>query len=279
MDEQPYVTLANPISAERTSMRHSLLASVLEVMAGNARQRERIWLFEIGQVFLMGEQVLPDEIRRLVIAITGPRQPEAWQGADTSPADFFDLKGMLEALLDGLHVAEASFEPAEHPSYYPGRVARLRVNGESIGILGQLHPLVQQAFDLPPLDVPGGGEQPVLAADLDFEALSRHIPAGHRVTPVPRFPAVRQDIAIIVDEDTPADRVQAAILAAGGGLLASVRLFDVYRGEQIGGGKKSLAYALTFQAEDRTLTDQEAARVQNRIVKRLEQELGARQRA
>lgn len=280
LDEQPYVTLANPISAERTSMRHSLLASVLEVMAGNARHRERICLFEIGQVFLMrAGELLPDETRRLVMAITGPRQPEAWQGADTWHADFYDLKGMLEALLDGLHVGGASFEPAEHPSFYPGRVARLRVNGDSIGILGQLHPLVQQAFDLPPIGALEGEEQPVLAADLDFEALSRHIPAGHRVTSVPRFPAVRQDIAVIVDEDTPAGQVQAAILAAGGGLLAGVRLFDVYRGEQIGAGKKSLAYALTFQAEDRTLTDQEAAKVQSRIVKRLEQELGARLRA
>jgi phenylalanyl-tRNA synthetase beta chain len=280
LDEQPYVTLANPISAERTSMRHSLLASVLEVMAGNARHRACIWLFEIGQVFLMKEgELLPDETRRLVMAITGPRHPEAWQGADSSHVDFYDLKGVLEALLDGLHVGGASFEPAEHPSFYPGRVAHLRVNGDSIGILGQLHPLVQQAFDLPPLDVPGGGEQPVLAADLDFEALSRHIPAVHRVTSMPRFPAVRQDIAVIVDEDIPASQVQAAILAAGGGLLAGVRLFDVYHGEQIGAGKKSLAYALTFQAEDRTLTDQEAARIQSRILKRLEQELGARLRA
>jgi len=134
---------------------------------------------------------------------------------------------MLEALLDGLHVGGASLSRPSIPVFYPGRVARLRVNGESIGVLGQLHPLVQQVFDLPPLDAPGGGEQPVLAADLDFEALSRHIPASHRVSPVPRFPAVRQDLAVIVDEDTPADRVQAAILAAGGGLLAGVRLFDV----------------------------------------------------
>jgi len=89
LDQQPYVTLANPISAERTSMRHSLLASVLEVMAGNVRQRERTWLFEIGQVYLMREgELLPDEIRRLVIAISGPRHPEAWQAADTRTPTF-----------------------------------------------------------------------------------------------------------------------------------------------------------------------------------------------
>ncbi len=272
-DDRPYVTLTNPISPERTSMRHSLLASVLEVMASNARQRDRIWLFEIGQVFLGSEEgPLPDEVRYLVIAMTGPREPESWQDADTSPVDFYDLKGMVESLLNGLHVSGVAFEPMEHPSYHPGRVARLRVNGEHVGMLGQLHPMVQEAFDLP-------GEAPVLAAEIDFEALSRRIPASHRISPVPRFPAVRQDIALVVDQNVPAGQVQAAILAAGGPLLADVRLFDVYQGEQIGAGKKSLAYALTFQAEDRTLTDQEVAKVQAKIVSRLEKELGAKLRA
>jgi phenylalanyl-tRNA synthetase beta chain len=272
-DERPYVALANPTSAERTSMRHSLVSSVLEVVAANAHHRDCIQLFEIGPVFLprKGEQ-LPEEPRRLVIAISGPRDPQTWQASDTSPVDFYDLKGIVEALLDGLRVSEIAFEPAEHPTYYPGRAARLRVNGEEIGVLSQLHPLVQEAFDLPE-------DRPVLVAELDFEALSRHIPDSHRVRPVPRFPAVRQDIALVVDDSTPAQQVQATILAAGGRLLAGVQLFDVYRGEQIGAGKKSLAYALTFQAEDRTLTDQEVAKVQSRIVKKLEQELDAILRA
>ena len=271
-DDRPYVTLANPIGPERTSMRHSLLASVLDVMAGNARHRDRIWLFEIGQIFLGGEEgPLPDEVRYLVIAITGPRESESWKEADTSPVDFFDLKGIVESLCAGLHVSGVAFEPTEHPSCHPGRLARLRVNGEHVGVLGQLHPLVQAAFDLP-------DKSPVLAAEIDFDALSRHIPASHRTSPVPRFPTVRQDVALVVDESIPASQVQAAILAAGGKLLADVRLFDVYQGEQIGAGKKSLAYTLTFQAEDRTLTDQEVAKVQSKIVSRLEKELGARLR-
>jgi phenylalanyl-tRNA synthetase beta chain len=241
-------------------------------MASNARHRERIWLFEIGQVFLVGEEgPLPDEVRYLVIAITGPREPESWKGADTSPVDFYDLKGVVESLLDGLHVSGGTFKPMEHPVYHPGRVTRLSVNAEHVGLLGQLHPLVQEAFDLPE-------DNPAFVAEIDFEALSRHIPDGHRVRPVPRFPAVWQDIAVVVDESVPAERVQAAILAAGGHLLADARLFDVYRGEQIGAGKKSLAYNLTFQAEDRTLTDKEVAKIQSRIVRRLEKELGARLR-
>jgi phenylalanyl-tRNA synthetase beta chain len=268
-EEQRYVTLANPISAERTSMRHSLAASVLDVIASNARHRDRIWVFEIGPVFLpREEELLPDEVQRLAIAITGPRELETWQGADTTPADFFDLKGIVETLLDGLHLPQADFEPTQHPTYYPGRVASLRIEGEPVGVLGQLHPAVQEAFDLP-------GDRPVLLAEVDFEALTRHVPDRHKVTSVPRFPAIRQDIAVIVAESTPAKDVEAAIRASGGRLLADVRLFDVYRGEQIGAGNKSLAYALTFQAEDRTLTDQEVAKVQERIVKKLEKELKA----
>jgi phenylalanyl-tRNA synthetase beta chain len=271
-DDRPYVTLANPTSPERTSMRHSLTASVLEVVASNARHRDRIWPFEIGPVFLPGDKwPLPDEVRHMVIAITGPREREGWKEADISPVDFYDLKGILESLLDGLHVSGVNFEPTEHPSYHPGRVARLRVNDDPVGVLGQLHPLVQAAFDL-------SEDNPVFVAEIDFEALSHHIPDSHLVRPVPRFPAIRQDIAVVVDESTPANQVQATIMAAGGHLLADARLFDVYRGEQIGAGKKSLAYTLTFQAEDRTLTDQEAAKAQSRIVKRLEKELGARLR-
>jgi len=283
--DESYVTLSNPSSVDRTSMRHSMVASALEVMASNARHRDRIWLFEIGQVFLiegaLGQAqgtVLPDEVRHLVIAMTGPREPEGWKGADTSNIDFYDLKGIVQDLLDGLHVGQVDFEATEHPSYYPGRVARLLVNGDLVGVLGQLHPLVQGAFDLPPVD-PRGEEKPVLVAEIDFEALSRTIPDAHLVSPVPRFPAIRQDIAVIVDEGVPASQVQATIRAAGGRLLTDARLFDVYRGGQIGAGKKSLAYALTFQAPDRTLTDKEAAKVQSRIVKRLEKELGAKLRA
>jgi phenylalanyl-tRNA synthetase beta chain len=271
--ESPYVTLANPTSTERTSMRHSLVASILEVVANNARHRERIGVFEIGPVFLpRPDELLPQEPRHLAIVISGPREPETWQATDTSPVDFYDLKGILETLIEGLHVPKVEFEPTQDPSYYPGRVASLRVDGETIGVLGQLHPLVQEAFDLPE-------DRPVLVAHIDFEAMSQHISNIHRVSPVPRFPAVRQDIAVIVDESMPAKQVETTILASGGRLLSGARLFDVYRGEQIGAAKKSLAYTLTFQAEDRTLTDREVAKVQDRIVSKLEKELGARLRA
>jgi phenylalanyl-tRNA synthetase beta chain len=272
-DERPYVTMANPISPERTAMRHSLLTGMLDVVAQNLRQRERVALFEIGPVFLPSQSgsVLPDEVGGLCIALVGPREPLSWHGADTRPLDFFDLKGIVETLLEGLHLDEATFEPAENPTYCPGRIARIAVKGRPAGVMGQLHPAVQESFD-----VPSG--LPVLAAEVDLTSLEAVAADRFAVRPVPRFPVIRQDIALVVDESMPAERVQAAIAEAGGQLLAEVRLFDVYRGQQIGAGKKSLAYTLTFSAEDRTLTDQQVARVQARIVRSLEAGVGARLR-
>jgi phenylalanyl-tRNA synthetase beta chain len=249
-------------------MRHSVLAGVLESLAANSRLRERLALFEIGPVYLASEEgSLPDEPRRLAIALTGPRAPLAWQGADRAPMDFFDLKGIVEALLTGLHVENAAYEPGEHPTFLPRRTARLLIDGQQAGWLGELHPQVREQFDLP--------AQTVLAAELDLELILAKVDERHPVKPVPEFPAVIEDIAVIVDEAVPGARVQSAIEAAGGALLDGVTLFDVYRGEQIGAGRKSLAYRLTYQAFDRTLTDSDAAKVRAKIVKRLQDELGA----
>jgi len=137
--------------------------------------------------------------------------------------------------------------------------------------MGELHPVVREAFDLP--------AQPVCALEFDLEVLLAHMGVTRTLQPLPRFPAVVQDIALVVDEDLPAQKVQEAIVKAGGKLLRRVELFDLYRGEPIPPGKKSLAYSLTYQAEDRTLTDEEVAKVQQRIVRRLARELGAELRA
>lgn len=272
-DDRPYVTLANPISVDRRAMRHSVLNSVLDIAAQNGRHRDQIQLFEIGHSYLPVEgETLPLEQRRLVIVLTGPRRPVFWQGSDRALLDFYDLKGVVESLVEGLHLTSARYEAAAHPSYHPGRVANLLVDDQAIGLLGELHPLVAAAYELP-------AEQPALVADLDLDALLAHVPDSHHVASLPRFPAVQQDLALVLDESIPAERVRALIEEAGQPLLSQVRLFDVYRGEQIGAGKKSLAYNLTFQAEDRTLTDKAVAKQQDRIVRRLEQELGAKMRA
>lgn len=275
-----YVTLANPSTAERAVMRHSVLNSVLEHVTSNLRYRTRIQLFEVGSVYQFnpageGEAaILPDEPRRLVIALAGPRYEAGWQPTDTGLVDFYDLKGVIESLLDGLHVSKIRFIPAKHDIYHPGRVAELYVNEQAVGLFGQLHPLIVEGYSMP-IDM----ETPVLVAELDLEALLAQVPAGHGVQGVPRFPAVQQDIAVVLDEGIPAAQVEDVILKAGQPLVTQARLFDVYRGEQLGAGKKSLAYSLTYQAEDRTLTDKVVARQQNKIVKQLEQELGAQLRS
>jgi phenylalanyl-tRNA synthetase beta chain len=212
---------------------------------------------------------LPDEVRRLTIVMSGPREPESWKKSDRTPVDFYALKGVIEALLSALNIAGAAYEPAEHPTYYPGRTARLKIDGTSMGLFGEVHPLVREAFDLP--------EQPVVAAELDLEALLKQVPDSMRVADVPRFPTVTEDLALIVEDKLPADRVLAVILKAGregSGLLKRAMLFDVFKGEQIGAGKKSLAYRLTYQAE-RTLTTNEVAKVREAIVRRLSEEVGA----
>lgn len=274
-DDRPYITISNPISVERVAMRHSLLASVLEIVAENTRFRERIALFEVGHVFIprtTDETPLPDETRRLAIALTGPRDIAGWQGgADTEAMDFYDLKGVVEGLLEGLHVGTVEYRPTEHHSYHPGRVAEILVNDDPVGLLGQLHPLVSEAY--------GTTQYPLLAADLDVEKLQAVALLQHTITSVSRYPAVLQDIAVVVDEAVPGAQVKAVIEEAGGRLLRDVRLFDLYRGEQVGQGKKSLAYSLTFQADNRTLTDKDANKMRDKIMRRLNAKLGATLRA
>ncbi len=269
-DDRPYVEIANPISAERTHMRHTLLASLLEVETQNVRHHEYVAMFELNKVYLASEDgPLPDEPRRLSIVMTGPREPLSWQGGDRNPIDFYDLKGVIEALLRGLHVEGEDFEATEYPTYYPGRTARLKVKGTSICVFGELHPLVREGFDFP--------DQPVLAAELDLEALTKQVPASVNVIDVPRFPAVTEDMALIVDEKISAAKVLETIWRGAGdrgqsSLLKRAELFDVFKGDQIGAGKKSLAYRLTYQA-DRTLTDPEVVKVRESIVKRLKDEV------
>jgi phenylalanyl-tRNA synthetase beta chain len=185
--------------------------------------------------------------------------------------DFYDLKGILAGLFDGLHLQDVSYEPEEHPSFHPGKTARVLVGGVPVGVLGELHPLVREHYELPPA--------PLLAAELDLESIMPQVTSTYDARPVPAFPPVLEDLAVVVDEDLPAARVAAVIAAAGGELVFDVRLFDVYRSEALGAGKKSLAYSLTFQAPARTLTDDEVAQVRQRIIRRLEGELGAKLRS
>jgi phenylalanyl-tRNA synthetase beta chain len=271
-DARPYLHVINPIAADKVALRHTLLASALDTMAANLRFGERVAVFEIGAVYLPREgQLLPDEPRHLSIAMTGPRQDENWQSADRSPMDFWDIKGAIEVLVERLHLNDVRYEPSDHPTYHTGRAANLIVGEKEIGVFGELHPLVRQAFDLP--------QQPVCAAEFDLDALLDISLGAYAYQAVSRYPAVREDIAVVVDEAITAAQVEAVIWNAGGKLLRDVRLFDLYRGEQVGAGRKSLAYRLVYQADDRTLTDDDAAKIRAKIIKALERELSATLRA
>lgn len=272
-DTRAYVELANPISSDLTVLRHELLPSVLEVLRTNRNVRERIRVFELGPVFIPVEGgLLPDEPRRLAIAMTGPRVVDGWSdGPKESPMDFFDIKGVVTAAFEGIHLDGLEYRPAEGPSFHPGKSAEILLDGKRVGMLGELHPLVADNYDL--------SEWPVVAADLNIEAFLQTIPERYVLEPIPAYPPVLEDLALVVDDDVPAATVARTIRQAGGDLVARVRLFDLYEGAQIAPGKKSLAYSVVYQAPDRTLTDNEVSEVRNKIIQAIEGELGGELRS
>ncbi len=270
-DDKPYVRIANPIAPDKAVLRHSVLASVLDTAEHNARARERLALFEIGPAFLASEEPgLPEELHRIAILLAGPRALPGWQPADTAPMDFYDLKGILTTLFDGLRIPEVRFEPGEHPSFHPGKCAKILSVEMQIGVFGELHPQVRGQYDWP-----ASFRVPVLAADLDLDALLTLIPSLYQTEAVPTLPPVLEDLAIVVDESVSAERVADLIRQTGGKVVTEVHLFDVYRDEKVGAGKKSLAYNLTYQAVNKTFSDKDVVGMRTRIIRRLEQELGA----
>jgi len=271
-----YVRLLNPISSERAVLRHSVLAGVLEAAAANLRNTDDVRLFEVGPVYLpRAGEPLPDEPRRLAIVLTGKRRHEFWSDSTSgetgkAPLDFFDLKGVVEALIADLHLTDVQYAPSTATYLHPGRSAELRIGKSSIGNFGQMHPKVAESYGL--------GHHTILAGEFDVEALQASLPPRFTYTPVPRFPAALRDIALIVPEATTAERVLHEIRAAGGDLLRHVRLFDVYRGDSIPPGTKSLAFALTYQADERTLTDKEVDKAHKKIEDRCKHVLKAQVR-
>ena len=268
---EAYVGLANPISSERQLLRQSLLPSLLETLGANRRYRQRMALFEIGRVYRpqAGED-LPLEQRYLGIAVTGPLLPRSWQDGDEPPQfGWTHLKGIVDTLVQRLNVPQVRFNAATHAALHPARTAALSINDEPLGFAGAAHPQVCERFDLT--------DQSVAMLELNLDLLlARRQP--RRYQPVSRFPAVLEDVALVVDDELPAQVVEDAIRSAGGDWLREVTLFDLYYGEPIPAGRKSLAYALTFQADDRSLTEDEVRVLYRRIQEHTAAELGAAMR-
>jgi phenylalanyl-tRNA synthetase beta chain len=265
-----YVRIANPTTPDKSVLRRSLVASVLDALERNMRLGESLSLFEVGSIFEPVKNDLPNEWRKLAIAMTGLREATAWDVKASAKMDFYDLKGRLELLLSGLRLTGITYTETFSTSYlHPGKSAAININGKVVGVFGELHPLVKEGYVF--------GDAPVLVAEFDLETL-RHVNPTYGIVPVSEFPPVYEDIAVIVADSVAASAVEALIKQTGGKTVTNVKLFDVYRDEKIGAGKKSLAYSLTYQAE-KTLTDAEAAAIRNKIVKRLEHEFGAKLRS
>ncbi|MGH2711967.1 MAG: phenylalanine--tRNA ligase subunit beta [Actinomycetota bacterium] len=265
-DSRP-IRVANPVSEDDASLRASLLPGLLRAARRNVSVgRTSIRVFESGRTFSAGDPD-PVEEERVAILLTGPLG-EGWPN-EPRPQDFLEAKGVLEHLLSGLGVEWSAGEARTRP-WHPGRSFQILVGGNVVGECGEIHPAVASAFDLP--SVASGFElkvEQVLAAapeTLDYRDISR-------------FPPVRRDVAFIVDRDAPAGLIQDGLIHGAGHLLERVLLFDVFEGDPVPEGKKSLAFALDLRAPDRTLTDEEADQVVRAIADRLASEFGAELRA
>lgn len=266
---QSPVRLANPMSAEQSCLRTTLRAGLLATLAANQRHETGpIRLFEAGRVFLPRDNDLPDQRDMLGIAVAGPLQSAAggWKG-ETEPLDFFDAKGIIENLFCQLGVA-AAFEESHDDGLYPGRRAAIMVSGREMGVIGEVHPQVAEAFEL---------RGTAYLVEVDLVGLLPYIEAAPAFHPLPRFPSTLRDLALVMDYQVPAARVQGIITAHP--LVASAVLFDVFTGGKLPPGKKSLAYRITYRSPGHTLTDEEVNRAQQQILEQLSRDLGAILRA
>jgi len=260
------VKLMNPLAETGEVMRTSILPGLLRVAANNINRGNRdLALFEFGRVFFArSPRELPLEVESVCILLCGQSGTLHW-GSDEGPVDFYDLKGLVENLAAYLKIEEVGFEAVDRPHLAPGRGAIVTAGDAGAGYVGQLHPHVAEAFDV-------GVETYIAELDVGRLRESAGSAAGYRQ--VGRFPTVKVDIALVVDENLEGRRVEEVIKRQGGALMQSLRLFDVYRGPQVPEGKKSLAYALEFGSRERTLTDEEAHGVLGDIVESLEGALG-----
>lgn len=261
------VVLKNPLRADQGLLRTTLLPGLLQVLAHNHHRRVvDVAVFEVGRVFRPSEgEDLPHERLTLGMAATGVLRG-SWNQAPLA-MDFYFLKGALEALLEVLGISGVYFVPeAGHPTFHPGRTARMLREGRELGLVGELHPAVREEFALPAR---------VVAAEVDLELLLDLASPQRTYRELPRYPAVERDLAVLVPEDVPAAEIEEAIRETGGDLLRGVRLFDVYRGSPVPEGQRSLAFHLVFQAPDRTLQDEEVARLVAGITAGLRDRFGA----
>ncbi len=266
--EQQPVPLANPLSADLAVMRTSLWPGLIKAMQHNRnRQVQRIRLFETGLRFRGKELGSLEQRPMLAAAIAGEALPEQW-GASGRPADFFDLKGDLEACLRlSGNAGIFDFVGDQHPALHPGQTARIDAGGQPVGWIGSLHPRLYEELEL---------DGPVLLFEVALDAVQEAVIPAFR--PLSRYPSIRRDLAVVVDKAVSHAQVKACVRQAAGELLTDLVLFDVYAGKGISDSARSLGIGLILQDFSRTLNDSETEELINRVVERLRQDLGAQLR-
>ncbi len=249
--------IQNPLGEDTSIMRTIALPSMLEILGRNyAYHNKSVKLYELAKIYLPTEgQALPQEPKMLVLGTYGTGE------------NFFTLKGELEAVFAGLRLKKASYAAVkDNPSYHPGRCAEVSVEGEVVGVIGQVHPAVAKNY---------GIDAEVYCAEISFTKLLNHLLPDATYKPLPKYPTVTRDLALICDEEITVAQAEDTITAAAGKLLRGVKLFDIYRGTGVPEGKKSMAFSLELRADDRTLTDSDSEAVVSKVLAALKEKLNA----
>lgn len=248
--------IMNPLGEDTSIMRTTVMPSMLEILTRNYNYRNKeAHLYELGRTYFEREDGMADEPKHLSLGVYGPEE------------SFFTLKGAVETILDSIRAEDVTYVAEKSdPSYHPGRCAKVYVKGQEVGTLGQIHPLVAANY---------GVDAELYYADLKFDALFASRGADPEYQPLPKFPAVTRDIAVLVDKAVTVGAMESSIQAAAKGLLKDVTLFDIYEGVKLPTGKKSVAFNLVLRADDRSLTAQEADDEVNLVLERLKKDFDA----
>lgn len=264
LEAAPVTQLLMPMSEDRSTLRQSLIPHLLEAATYNiARKADAVTMFETGSVFL-GEtsEGLPHEEEHVAAVMTGKWLDHSWQG-ERKTVDFFVLKGIIEGLFAKIGLDKhMSFEQAQMDGLHPGRTATIKLADKMIGIVGQLHPTEQKKRDL----------KETYVMELNLAKLLTFTLEPLLYTPVPRFPSISRDIALVAERAKAAGELEKIIRSAGGKLLKDVRVFDLYEGEKMEPGQKSVAFSLTYEDPERTLTDEEVVKAHSKVLKALEEQ-------
>lgn len=263
------VPIMNPLSDEYPLVRTTLLSSIFDNLARNlARKNDDVALFEVGSVFFpkaLPVTELPDEVVKIAGAITGRRNAQGWNQTNDM-VDFYDAKGIIEELLANLRVTRYTVEAGTHYAMHPGKTALFKKGRDVIATVGEVHPAVLSAY---------GITKPVYIFELDATTVMKYMAKDFKYKALPKYPATSRDLAMLVDVDVNAADIEKAMTKAAGQNLTQITLFDVYTGKQVEEGKKSLAFSLTFQSNDKTLTDAEIDPAIEKIVAKLQKDFNA----